>query len=63
MSQFRRIFSGKFQYLRNCAGVKHLTNIMSDWEDFEKVALRSGGSCFYSENSVYSSAKFTSLET
>ena len=29
MSRFMRIFSGKFQYLRNCAGVKHLTNIMS----------------------------------
>ena len=29
MSRFTRIFSGKFQYLGNCAGVKHLTNIMS----------------------------------
>ena len=30
MSRFTRFFSGKFQYLGNCAGVKHLTNIMSD---------------------------------
>ena len=29
MSQFTRFFSGKFQNLRNCAGVKNLTNIMS----------------------------------
>ena len=27
--KFPRFFSGKFQYLGNCAGVKHLTNIMS----------------------------------
>ena len=29
MSQFTRFFSGKFQNLGNCAGVKNLTNIMS----------------------------------
>ena len=29
MSQFTRFFSGKFQNLWNCAGVKKLTNIMS----------------------------------
>ena len=29
MSQFTRFFSGKFQYFGNCAGVKHLTNMMS----------------------------------
>ena len=29
MSQFMRFFSGKFQHFGKCAGVKHLTNIMS----------------------------------
>ena len=29
MSRFTRFFSGKFQNLGNCAGVKKLTNIMS----------------------------------
>ena len=28
MLRFKRFFSGKFQNLENCAGVKHLTNIM-----------------------------------
>ena len=33
MSQFTRFFSGKFQNLWNCAGVKILTNIMSAWNN------------------------------
>ena len=31
MSRFTRFFSGKFQNMGNCAGVKHLTNIMSGY--------------------------------
>ena len=40
MLRFTRIFSGKFQYLGNCAGVKHLTNIMSGWTPKAKGNLK-----------------------
>ena len=29
MSQFLCLFGGNFQYFKKCAGVKHVTNIMS----------------------------------
>ena len=50
MSQFTRIFSGKFQNFGNCGGVKHLTNIMSgdnkDGNDeVEEMILWPGPGC------------------
>ena len=66
MSRFTRFFSGKFQYFGNCAGVKHLTNIMSGLRDInlwrqlmrevrDLFAKDFGGFCFRNRRHAFTS--------
>ena len=43
MSRVTHFFSGKFQNLGNCAGVKHLTNIMSVYTHLSFYQLQCNG--------------------